>query len=189
MSKRNYHIGELQDSNGDIVYPHTEASVVFCSDGKTVQEKLSSQSSEVLANITGVTDSTEVSNSNILATSRAVNNLKTELSNNLIPKRYDVIFNSIANGVITADQHAHNLSLFCSFTTSIEEIPAWQKIEIGYIENWCGAIFGGVVTSFGVNKSACIEILQDGKVYIGAHAMPITGISDTWFHGCAYLPI
>ena len=79
MSKRSYHIGELQDNEGNVVYPHTEASVVFCSDGGTVQEKLESHGIKALANITGVTDSTEVSNSNILATSKALNNLKTAI--------------------------------------------------------------------------------------------------------------
>lgn len=88
MSKRNYHIGELQDSDGNVVYPHTEASVVFCADGKTVQEKLTSGGIEVLAGVTGKTDSLEVSDSNILATSKAVNNLKTEVNNTLANKSY-----------------------------------------------------------------------------------------------------
>ena len=80
MSKCNYYVGELQDSDGNVVYPHTEASVVFCSDGESVQKKLASKSIEALSKIIGVTDSTEVSNQNILATSKALNNLKTELN-------------------------------------------------------------------------------------------------------------
>lgn len=31
---------ELQDDNGDVIYPHTEANIVFTSDGKTVEEQL-----------------------------------------------------------------------------------------------------------------------------------------------------
>lgn len=31
---------ELQDSNGDVVYPHTEADIVWMQDGKSVQEFL-----------------------------------------------------------------------------------------------------------------------------------------------------
>lgn len=32
---------ELQDDNGDVIYPHTEADIVFTSDGTTVEENLS----------------------------------------------------------------------------------------------------------------------------------------------------
>ena len=31
---------ELQDDNGDVIYPHTEADIVFTSDGTTVEENL-----------------------------------------------------------------------------------------------------------------------------------------------------
>lgn len=31
---------ELQDENGDVIYPHTEADIVFASDGTTVEENL-----------------------------------------------------------------------------------------------------------------------------------------------------
>lgn len=31
---------ELQDENGDVIYPHTEADIVFTSDGTTVEENL-----------------------------------------------------------------------------------------------------------------------------------------------------
>lgn len=31
---------ELQDDNGDVIYPHTEADIVFASDGTTVEENL-----------------------------------------------------------------------------------------------------------------------------------------------------
>lgn len=34
---------ELQDDNGDIIYPHTEADIVFASDGTTIEENLSGE--------------------------------------------------------------------------------------------------------------------------------------------------
>ncbi|MCM1192726.1 MAG: hypothetical protein NC389_09895, partial [Acetatifactor muris] len=32
---------ELQDENGNVIYPHTEADIVFTSDGKSVEEHMS----------------------------------------------------------------------------------------------------------------------------------------------------
>lgn len=74
----NIYKGEMQDYQGNTIYPHTEADVVFCSDGETVQEKLVKQET-ALGSVTGKTDSLEVNDSNILATSMAVHKLKTEL--------------------------------------------------------------------------------------------------------------
>ncbi len=34
---------ELQDDNGDVIYPHTEADIVFTSDGTTVEENLNGE--------------------------------------------------------------------------------------------------------------------------------------------------
>lgn len=65
------HKGELQDNLGNTMYPHTEADVVFCTDGKTAQEKLTKYEN-ALGSVTGKTDSLKVNDSNILATSKAV---------------------------------------------------------------------------------------------------------------------
>ena len=62
--------GELQDNKGNTVYPHTEADVVFCSDGERVQEKLA-KTEEVLGDSTGKTGSLEVNDSQKLVTSDA----------------------------------------------------------------------------------------------------------------------
>lgn len=35
---------ELQNSEGDVIYPHTEADVVFMGDGKTVEEVVKGKS-------------------------------------------------------------------------------------------------------------------------------------------------
>lgn len=70
----NIYKGELQDNEGNSIYPHTEADIVFCADGKTAQEKLNKYEN-ALGTVTGKTDSSDVSNSNILATSKAIKNV------------------------------------------------------------------------------------------------------------------
>jgi len=72
--------GEFQDYEGNVVYPHTQADVVFCSDGTTAQSKLNKYENSI-GDVTGKTDSLEVDDSNILATSKAVNKLNTCLAN------------------------------------------------------------------------------------------------------------
>ena len=74
----NIYKGEMQDNIGNTVYPHTESDVVFCSDGETAQAKLA-RYEDALGNVTGTTDSLEVSDSNILATSKAVNATVTNI--------------------------------------------------------------------------------------------------------------
>lgn len=71
--------GELQDNNGNTIYPHTEADVVFCADGETTQEKLAKYE-EGLGHVTGTTDSLEVDDSNILASSKALHKLNQSLT-------------------------------------------------------------------------------------------------------------
>ena len=70
--------GEMQDNLGNTIYPHTEAGLVYCSDGETVQEKLTG-TAETLDGITGVSDSTELDDSTKLATSKAVNTLRSNV--------------------------------------------------------------------------------------------------------------
>ena len=70
--------GELQDNLGNTVYPHTESDVVFCADGETAQEKLAKYEN-ALGSVTGKTDSLEVDDTNILATSKAVKQLNNSL--------------------------------------------------------------------------------------------------------------
>lgn len=69
------YVGELQNEQGIPIYPHTEADVVFCLDGESVQNKLE-RTEDVLGDVTGKTDYLEVSDSSILATSKATNALK-----------------------------------------------------------------------------------------------------------------
>lgn len=66
--------GELQDNLGNTVYPHTEADVVFCTDGKTAQEKLAGYENAI-GNVTGTSGSLEVNDANILATTEATKKL------------------------------------------------------------------------------------------------------------------
>ena len=74
--------GELQDNLGNTIYPHTEAGLVFCADGETVQQKIAG-TAETLDGITGVSDSTELDDSTKLATSKAVKTLKDSVNSSL----------------------------------------------------------------------------------------------------------
>jgi hypothetical protein len=74
----NIYKGEMQDYEGNTVYPHTEADIVFCADGTTAQSKLNKYEN-ALGSVTGKTDSLDVSDSNVLATAKAVNTLKSSL--------------------------------------------------------------------------------------------------------------
>ena len=71
--------GELQDNLGNVIYPHTEADLVFCADGESVQEKLV-KTEDALGNVTGTTDSLEVSDPNILVSSVATKTLSNTVS-------------------------------------------------------------------------------------------------------------
>lgn len=75
--------GELQDYKGNTVYNHTEADVVFCADGESVQKKIAKQEA-ALGSVTGTTDSLEVSDSNILATSKTTNELAQMQGGNIL---------------------------------------------------------------------------------------------------------
>lgn len=66
--------GELQDNQGNTIYPHTEADVTFCADGETVQKKITDMEA-VTDGVTGRTDSLEVNDSSKLATSAATHQL------------------------------------------------------------------------------------------------------------------
>ena len=70
--------GELQDNLSNTLYPHTSADIVFCDDGNTTQSKLTKYEN-ALGSVTGKTDSLTANNTNLLATSRAVSLLNTEI--------------------------------------------------------------------------------------------------------------
>lgn len=78
----NIYKGEMQDYEGNTIYPHTASDVVFCPDGETVQQKLS-KAENTLDNITGVSDSTELDDGTKLATSKAVNALRENVNSSL----------------------------------------------------------------------------------------------------------
>lgn len=59
------YVGELQDEDGNTVYPHTEADVCFCTDGKNVQEKINNEllsNTKVLKTIEEIEANTNVEN-------------------------------------------------------------------------------------------------------------------------------
>lgn len=76
----NTYKGEMQDYEGNVIYPHTEADVVFCTDGQTVQSRLN-KTEGVFGAIKGITDSAEVADSSILPTSKALNQVFQSVSN------------------------------------------------------------------------------------------------------------
>lgn len=68
--------GELQDYEGNTIYPHSEADVIFCTDGETTQSKLNKYEN-ALGNVTGVTDSLEVDDSKILVSAKALHKVNS----------------------------------------------------------------------------------------------------------------
>ena len=66
--------GELQDYQGNTLYPHSKADVIFCSDGKTAQEKFTKYEN-ALGTVTGTSGSTTVNDANVLATTEATKKL------------------------------------------------------------------------------------------------------------------
>lgn len=70
--------GELQDYEGNTIYPHSEADVIFCTDGETAQSKLNKYE-EALGDVTGVTDSLEVDDSKILVSAKALHKVNSSL--------------------------------------------------------------------------------------------------------------
>ena len=71
--------GELQDYEGNTIYPHSEADVIFCTDGETTQSKLNKYEN-ALGNVTGVTDSLEVDDSKILVSAKALHKVNSSLN-------------------------------------------------------------------------------------------------------------
>lgn len=71
--------GELQDYEGNTIYPHSEADVIFCADGETAQSKMNKYE-KALGNVTGVTDSLEVNDSKILASAKALYKVNSSLA-------------------------------------------------------------------------------------------------------------
>ena len=70
--------GELQDYEGNTIYPHSEADVIFCTDGETTQSKLNKYE-KALGNVMGVTDSLEVDDSKILVSAKALHKVNSSL--------------------------------------------------------------------------------------------------------------
>lgn len=132
--------GEMQDNLGNTIYPHTEAGLVFCADGETVQQKIAG-TAETLNGITGVSDSTELDDSTKLATSKAVKTLKDSVYSSL--KGFEPIldetgkitgykteiggadtvfpFSSGCN-IITTLTHGQNQALTYTFTDDYESV-------------------------------------------------------------------
>lgn len=76
---------ELSDNSGNIVYPHSEADIIWMQDGRDVEEVLK-RLDELLNGITGISSVRNLDDATKLATAKAVNSLSAlidALNNNL----------------------------------------------------------------------------------------------------------
>lgn len=76
---------ELSDDSGNIVYPHSEADIIWMQDGRDVEEVLK-RLDELLNGITGISSVRNLDDATKLATAKAVNSLSAlidALNNNL----------------------------------------------------------------------------------------------------------
>lgn len=150
--------GEMQDYEGNVIYPHTDADVVFCTDGETVQNKLN-RTENVIGTITGVTDSAEAADSSLLPTAKALNQVFQSVSNG---KR--VIASAITDRGI-------NTAADATFQTMAKNIgnlsrptgnAAAAQVLAGYtFSNAAGTGLTGTMTNRGAVKST----LNAGKSY------------------------
>lgn len=150
--------GEMQDYEGNVIYPHTDADVVFCTDGETVQNKLN-RTENVIGTITGVTDSAEAADSSLLPTAKALNQVFQSVSNG---KR--VIASAITDrGINTAadatfQTMAKNIGNLSRSTGN----AAAAQVLAGYtFSNAAGTGITGTMTNRGAVKST----LNAGKSY------------------------
>ncbi|MDO5574446.1 MAG: hypothetical protein Q4G60_10780, partial [bacterium] len=72
------YITEFQDANGDVVYPHTDSRVVWRPNGNRLEDTMKAIES-ALNGATTTTDLPATNSSTILATSKAVNAVYSNL--------------------------------------------------------------------------------------------------------------
>lgn len=176
--------GELQDHLGNTVYPHTEAEIVFCADGKTVQDKLTNHDNAI-GNVTGKSDSLEVSDPKILATTVATNKLNESLGG---VKKFIV---DPVSGKITGYQTEAGADSVFPFSSGGITIKEWYgKLNGGYnyitfdtknlstmsIGNYSNATLSQ--TNLKLNKQAVEYMDTDGSWKTLSELTAKSGLSD-----------
>ena len=100
------YVGELQDEDGNTVYPHTEADVCFCTDGKNVQEKINNEllsNTKVLKTIEEIEANTNVENIAGATALKEVNNKLMSITDNDQIKSIDVREDGVYITYVPAD--------------------------------------------------------------------------------------
>lgn len=86
---------ELQDDNGDVIYPHTEADIVFASDGTTVEENLSGEITD--EDMQNIFDSSQTETGKKLSVKEKVKNALRKYQKLLAMKILDTVEEVEAN--------------------------------------------------------------------------------------------
>ena len=167
--------GELQDYQGNTLYPHTDSDVVFCTDGQTVQDKLA-KIEGVLGNTTGKSSSLEVSNANILATTEATHQLAENvnaLNNNGVitgltfdgtnffatgkVEGADAVTKKLGNGELVAEA----LSSSASATHKVAKAGKYVVVAMAFSKNYAdnGSTYGSLTIKINDSNAGNITTL------------------------------
>lgn len=171
--------GELQDNEGNTIYPHTEADIVFCNDGKTMQEKITDMEAST-EGVTGRTDSLEVNDSSKLATSAATYKLaQMQGGNNLIYNESEDAY-YIQHGADSVPKKLGKAETIIGSSSSLKECtfdvksllpndyakltPAnfyFTDLSLTKVSGYAGAVYGGDLS---ISYDASTGILTVSKV-------------------------
>lgn len=158
---------EVQDENGNIYYPHTEADVTFMKDGENVEDKINeilSPGFDDSGTADGITDKTSLLSSLIskMPLVKFMRNVKAgfklalyagEIVNNCVTNRPDLPL-SAAQGKVLMD-------MLTVLNTKSARQPDYSKgIDIGlpYTATMDGYIMGGIRGSGSANREVYIFI-------------------------------
>lgn len=118
--------GELQDYEGNTIYPHSEADVIFCTDGETTQSKLNKYEN-ALGKVTGVTDSLEVDDSKILVSAKALHKVNSSLQDSSSGESFNFGSLNGVRGFFTNPSKADDS--FIPFKSGLSVSDVWQYSE------------------------------------------------------------
>lgn len=134
---------EIQDYQGNIIYPHTKADVTFCKDGKSVQEEVDKYES-ALGTIEGITDNPDTDDATKLPTSKvtsALKNMVNALTNTV--SEHTTSIEDTSNSVLNL---SNSLSSVSRMATAASDSVAQLKKSF---QDGCSLI-AGKITSLGV---------------------------------------
>ena len=163
--------GELQDNLGNTVYPHTEADVVFCADGKTAQEKLAGYEN-ALGGVTGTSSSLEVNDANILATTEATKKLDNKFGGyNITTKDGKIAYYKESEGADSAVPFKSGGGI------SPNKVFIQNRTELGNIQDFS---LGTPTTATGYYLYFLFNVseLQNFKINVTGNVGAISSIKD-----------